>query len=415
MAVRPGGAASTFVLMKATTRSIVATLVAWAGFVLSGAAAAAPVAAGGDDGNAAVVLRQAYELLQPARQEGLTDALDRAEEAADVDELRRLVNEHADALAKLRQAAKLERCDWGYDYTLGPALLLPELSPARTLARLALARARTSADDGKHDEAVEDLAAVFALAAHHAKEPIVICRLVAAAIRGRAADEAAALTAVLPEASRRKLAGRLAGLPEVPDFASAVQGEVLLTVDYLARLAAAPDAAAAAKPDGPVGKLVAGAVTSQERIEAFLEVWNDADERAQSLALLRSLLERAVKASDEAGPDPDRFAAAMHQIEREAVEDPIAAVLFPNLESVRRAILADQATQRMLLAGLTAIDEGPDAAARLVDPGTARPFVLDPPLDAGALRAGEAFSVVSGLIRADGTQVQLRFPRREPR
>ncbi len=79
----------------------------------------------------------------------------------------------------LRQASRQKvPCDWGYDLSLGPELLLPSLAKVRSLAQTARLRIRWHLENGRPDDARDDLLATFILGRQTAKDGVLISALV---------------------------------------------------------------------------------------------------------------------------------------------------------------------------------------------------------------------------------------------
>lgn len=92
------------------------------------------------------------------------------------------LQQNAAAIQALLQAVEKPRCDWKLNYAQGYAILLPHLGPLRNSARLLAAYARECAHRGQHAEAARAIAAMYAMARHAERDPILICGLVAIAI-----------------------------------------------------------------------------------------------------------------------------------------------------------------------------------------------------------------------------------------
>ena len=97
--------------------------------------------------------------------------------------LRKFLAEHERTLALLRQAATMPDCYferlWGRPSI---DMLLPEYGLLRQAAVLLAVDARVKAADGNVRGAVEDLTAIFSMAAHVRAEPLVIAALVAMSV-----------------------------------------------------------------------------------------------------------------------------------------------------------------------------------------------------------------------------------------
>lgn len=90
---------------------------------------------------------------------------------------------YGNAFKLLRQAARQKvPCDWGYDLTQGPELLLPGLAKAKSLTQAARLRVRWHLEHGRPDDARDELLAAFVLGRQVSKDGILISALVQIAI-----------------------------------------------------------------------------------------------------------------------------------------------------------------------------------------------------------------------------------------
>ncbi len=78
-------------------------------------------------------------------------------------------------------AAGVEHCDWGLDYSQGVEVLLPPHHKAREIFALLAAEAKMQADRGNYKKALGRCMSIYRMARHLNERPI-ICYLVAAAI-----------------------------------------------------------------------------------------------------------------------------------------------------------------------------------------------------------------------------------------
>ena len=137
------------------------------------------------DRNAALVMTQAFELLQefgddrdgtvsswklPERGESLS--------AEDVRLLEDYLALNADARAKAREAVQLPDCRYPVDFEPGLDALLPHLSPLKNLGRCESMSAALRVKAGHLDEASEDIRMMLALAATLDTEPCLISQLI---------------------------------------------------------------------------------------------------------------------------------------------------------------------------------------------------------------------------------------------
>jgi len=118
-------------------------------------------------------------------------------------EFREFLKQHQTTLALLKRAAAMPGCYFERDYAR-PSLdmTLPELAMLREAARLLAADARVKAADGQVRAALENVAAIHAIAGHVTGEPMLVSGLVAVAVNetGLSALEGI-LTATTPAAA----------------------------------------------------------------------------------------------------------------------------------------------------------------------------------------------------------------------
>lgn len=113
-------------------------------------------------------------------------------------ELRAFLERHQPVLALLHEASRRPACVFGIDYyPLSPSLHLPGMWQLRSLGAILCLSARVHAHDGRRQEAMRDLSAAFAMAAHATDEPPLLALSVACATEDRAFE---ALAYVLAQA-----------------------------------------------------------------------------------------------------------------------------------------------------------------------------------------------------------------------
>src|SRR5438445_2327161 len=69
-------------------------------------------------------------------------------------------------------------CDWGIDMSPGPATLLPQLARCKAVAQAARLRAMWDLQNGRQEDARDDLLAAFALARNSSRDGTLIAALV---------------------------------------------------------------------------------------------------------------------------------------------------------------------------------------------------------------------------------------------
>lgn len=90
-----------------------------------------------------------------------------------------LVSQYDDTFQLVRQAAYSKvPCDWGIDWSTGPFTLLPQLAQAKGLGRAASWRVKWDLQNGRQDDAREDLLAAVALGRNITRDGTLISVLV---------------------------------------------------------------------------------------------------------------------------------------------------------------------------------------------------------------------------------------------
>jgi hypothetical protein len=98
-------------------------------------------------------------------------------------QLRGFLARQAPAIKLLRQAAAKPDCSFDRDYGRPDiSMLIPELSPLRMAANLLSLSAMCDASDGNYRQSVEDINAIFSIAAHIGRDPLLISALVSMAV-----------------------------------------------------------------------------------------------------------------------------------------------------------------------------------------------------------------------------------------
>ena len=91
------------------------------------------------------------------------------------EQFRKQVATYDNVFKLLRQAVRQKApSDWGYDLSQGPELLLPGLAKAKVFAQVARLRVRWHLENGRPDDARDDLFAAFVLGRQVSKDGILI-------------------------------------------------------------------------------------------------------------------------------------------------------------------------------------------------------------------------------------------------
>jgi len=187
--------------------------------------------------NAAVHYRQAFELLPKLSQE--QEKLLREASSAPIDKATEKVLRKAEpALKMLRQGAQMAHCDWGLPkgaedlkaltpapsdaMELTKAFVLP-LNDARSLVRLACLQARYSAQQGREQEAVDNLAAALTLGRQLGSTGAIVSFIVQVAIESLVVDTAARVLPNLGPEALTQLGKRIDAAPAGATLKTALQ------------------------------------------------------------------------------------------------------------------------------------------------------------------------------------------------
>jgi hypothetical protein len=356
----------------------VCTLAAFLAIAGSSIAMAQPAPAATDPlaANAALFYWRAFALL-PKMSEKLENAMlrysdrDAKDAHAFDDSLAPLVEQTDPVMQELHRAAKQPRCVWATPVEDGVATLLPHVSKARELTRLAMFRARWSFAHDKPAEGGDTLIDTMTLARHLAAEPILINLLCAFSIENAADNVAVAELNRMGTAELRIFAEKLDSLPPTVMPRQAVLGERDLFIDPIIRVLS--------KPDG-----------KEKMFQAFGEV--DANDPA--IKALKSLSrEQLLEGAKGVRPLYDKLAALMDQPIADVkkneeklaawLADPalnesaraMAKVTLPGYGAVIRADVRYKLCLRLLRAAVAVRLEGPEA---LSNPAYHDPFANAP-------------------------------------
>lgn len=326
-------------------------------------AATAHAQPGGDD-NAALQYWQAIALVT----ESMEESLDAWEETAPIEgDALTLVSDDNPRLELLHAGAALKRCDWGLNYENGPELLLPHLGNARYLSRIALLRARYRFEQGRAQDATDDVLATLELARDVGVDPILIAVMVRYGIEQHATEVLARHLPKLSPDELERLAPRVDELPS-EDVLKQVWGtETRFMVDWLERRL---KAAAEGGDDGWAERVLALAVFDKNSRKELLAAGVPPLEKM--LAQLKEMraFYRDVETLTDLPPDAQDAGVAEAKA-RVSGDNMLFQILTPRVERVMRVRRLDQARRAMLRAAIAVQHDGPE---RLKEDKFADPF-----------------------------------------
>jgi len=291
------------------------------------------------------------------------------------------------AFKLLRQAVRQTvPCDWGYDLTQGPELLLPGLAKAKLLTQAARLRVRWHLVHGRQDDARDDLLAAFVLGRQVSKDGILISALVQVAIENLLALGVAENWFRFSPATLQQLLNGMAAAPKRGTMVQCVAAEMISFKDWHTR-----------------------------RIQEFRSASRDeAEAMEKTRDLLHAVMSRDVDSPDPASPTPDAIIASaggtteglLRQLgELDALYDEAAAlmaapyaqflpqikafndkvanhpnllvhVFFPVFEKCRLKEFAIEAKPATMRAAFEYRQAGETGLARVPDPLFNEPFLL---------------------------------------
>ncbi len=296
----------------------------------------------------------------------------------------------------MHRGAKMEHVAWGVPWEEGPHAILPHISKARELARFAAFRARASFEDGKDQDAVNDLLAAITMGRHVAQEGVIVLipLLVDYAIEATSIHVLAEYAPEMDAKTRQDLKRRLAELPPSRSLRDAVQGEKDVFLTWLIAEVKQPN------PKERVLEFV-GKVPEEE-VAAFKKL-----DESELLPATRRMGEYYDRMIAIANLSPDelqtQYERLNQDIKNNGAKDLLSHWLFPWLHAGRKAEARHLTRKALLEAGLAVLEKGKDA---LKDPKHKDPFG-DGPFEYRDTDNG--FVLTSDLEMAPGKKISLTF------
>ncbi len=162
-----------------------------------------------DPDNAALLYYQALLTMPKPEDEAADHLVKIGKGEIDPDQVRTFLHKCDNAIEFVAAAAQVDRCDWGYQFSRGVDVQLPQLAQLRRLAYVLAADARLAAFDGEYRQALERCRLMDSLS-RHIGDDTLISYLVSLAVRqlamqciqdftGRIADDTEGLRALKNE------------------------------------------------------------------------------------------------------------------------------------------------------------------------------------------------------------------------
>jgi hypothetical protein len=124
--------------------------------------------------NAAVLYYKAFMLVEePNDALGKVLAAVRKGETRPDDQVRQYVERNRKVINEVVTAAEIKNCDWGLNYSDGPAMLIPHLAKLRGVTFLLAADAKVLAEKGDYKTALERCITIHKMGGHAGNDTIV--------------------------------------------------------------------------------------------------------------------------------------------------------------------------------------------------------------------------------------------------
>lgn len=216
----------------------------------------------------------------------------------------------AEHIDKLLDATRLDRCDFGLDYTKGPHMQAPHLEKLRATSRLLVADTRRLFDAGVTDPAIEHVRALFRLARQTAQSRLIVTSSIAVGFTRMACDEVLRMTSSgkLSPAQSQALQDILRAFDPARDLAypDALRHEGRVSENYIRSAFTGADAgqqllrafARGGEPEDIVTKIntmdARALADAMARVRAYFNDAADAWNAPDAVTRLRALEQRVV-------------------------------------------------------------------------------------------------------------------------
>ena len=277
-----------------------------------------------------------------------------------------------------RAAGAAVPCDWGLDLTDGPNALLPGLAKAKWAAQSARLRALWHLQNGKPNDARDDLLAAFTLGRNVATDRVLISALVQCAIENLVAASIAENLYQLPPEILRSLAEGIEAAPPRGLVADCVPTEnVSFSQYYIREIQKEPRTledvrellTKAFTGEGETS----GAGTADKVLRAGGNSVDGVLRLFQELPPLYQQVEGILRLP------PAHYANAMAEFLKTVTEhpNPLVKEFFGVFDNCRKKELGTEITLAMVRAGIEYRLKGPEGLRAVRDPATGEPFQFE--------------------------------------
>lgn len=310
------------------------------------------------------------------------------------------------SLKMMHYGAALRNCDWGIDCDAeGVEALLPQMHAARTLATIAFLRARIRFDEGRSDDAIDDVLAAITMGRHASLDGTLIGVLVGYSIEARAGETIALHLPELEAKAIKGLKSRLDHLAPGGRPASALRNCEERTVDWLVRkLKGVNDKDALLKFLSFVGINEGKGGDINEKTRKFVE---DCGGTAEGVIKFAEAMRPSYAVVAQKMDLPfDQFEKEFEVEAKKQAGNPVFKMLFPAIAKCRAQQARAEVRRALLNAALAVQADGRDSLKNHPDPvvGGAFEFV--------AIEGG-FFELRSKMKQQDGKPIVLKVGFRE--
>lgn len=316
-------------------------------------------------------------------------------------QLASLIEQSQYALHMLDRGVKISGCDWGIDMRIdGAETLLPHLAKARTLARLALVRARYYFEQGDLDMGVVDILSTITIARHVSHDGTLIGLLVGQSIEMSAGEVLAAYLPIIDDTSLMAVSARFDSLPRMTSTASAVESEKLFIDWGVERIKM--------HGDGRLLRFCETLTTSKQQAEELLIAGGNREQFIRHLESLRPLYDDGIRLLTL---PPVDFEQGAKELAQRLEQNPVSRFVFPNFNALYKANAIYSCHWSLLVAAINIQSSGRTALQSHQDPYGDGPFELIATTGSGGSVGGSTYRLRSRLKRQDGQSVQLTVGR----
>ncbi len=269
------------------------------------------------------------------------------------------------SLKMMYHGAALADCSWGLSMDEGVEALLPYAPAARVLTSIAFVRARMRMEEGRRDEAIDDILSAMALGRHLSVDGSLIAVLVGYGIEQRADETLGLYLIQFDAASIQKLKMRLERLPVGGTPADGLKLEEATLDWFIRKVKATKNKDELVGFLGQLSKAGDNRDDKEKGGEFLEECGGTADGVVRFAQELRACYARTAKMLQLR---IDRFVTEWDRESAKESSNPVFQRLFPAVDKVRESQARHDVRQTLLNAAVDIRLHGSDTRKDHVDP-----------------------------------------------